>query len=61
MAVCVQCGERFFVGFKMDRPVCGVCLPRQPEIDWSAVPRRAPAWEAPAESVAPGGVEKAGL
>ena len=61
MAVCVQCGERFFVGFKTDRPQCGICLPRQPGTDWSSIPRRAPAWEGPIDSVAPGGVEKGGL
>ena len=61
MAVCVRCGERFFSGFKTEQPVCGVCQPRMPEIDWSKVPRRTPDWEEPAESVAPGGAEKGGL
>ncbi len=61
MATCLRCGERFFVGFKMERPTCGVCEPREPQVNWGEIPRRAPAWEAPAESVAPGGVEKGGL
>ena len=61
MAACVRCGERFFSGFKTDQPICGLCSPRMPEIDWSQVPRKAPAWEGPTESVAPGGVEKGGL
>ena len=61
MAACVRCGERFFSGFKTDQPTCGVCLPRMPEIDWSQVPRKAPAWDGPMESVAPGGAEKGGL
>jgi hypothetical protein len=61
MAACVRCGERFFVGFKTDRPTCGICAPRNLETDWSRIPRRAPAWEGPPDSVAPGGVEKGGL
>ena len=61
MATCVQCGERFFVGFRSEQPTCGICAPRRPEIDWSRIPRRAPASDAPSESVAPGGVEKGGL
>jgi hypothetical protein len=61
MAACSRCGERFFVGFRTERPTCGICAPRNPEIDWRRIPRRAPAWEGPADSVAPGGVEKGGL
>jgi hypothetical protein len=61
MATCVECGERFFAGFRTERPVCGVCSPREPDIDWSRIPRRAPATDEPAESSAPGGVDKGGL
>ncbi len=61
MAVCTRCGERFFSGFKVERPTCGVCAPRNPEIDWTSIPRKAPDWEGPTDSVAPGGVEKGGL
>ena len=61
MATCVRCGQRFFVGFRSEQPTCGVCAPRQPETDWSRIPRRAPTWESLSESSAPGGVDKGGL
>ena len=61
MAACTNCGERFFVGFRTEQPVCGICQPRDQGIDWSQFPRRAPDWEGPPDSGAPGGVEKGGL
>ena len=61
MTTCTRCGERFFSGFKTDRPTCGICAPRFTEVEWSKVPRRASDWEGPTDSVAPGGVEKGGL
>ena len=61
MAACLHCGQRFFVGFRTERPTCGICAPRQPETDWSRIPRRGPPPEDTTVSVAPGGVEKGGL
>ena len=58
MAACVRCGQRFFVGFRTPEPTCGLCAPREPEIDWSRIPRRAPTPESETETVA--AVEKEG-
>ncbi len=42
MYTCYRCTERFFAGKGNKEPsgYCGVCEPRFPQIDWSAVPPR---------------------